>query len=166
MLHKRGTMSLVGLPPGELRAADLRRRAECENGARLDRRHAQGPAGGARLRRRGKGSRHLQRRPLDNINAIFSRLKHGDIEGRVVMRIAAERKRRQLGASRVACVKPRGGRSIDVRIFEPMGTLPGRIELKQCRVGRCRPPPSIANRAAAILESRKSLHFGKSPRRQ
>jgi len=27
---------------------------------------------------------------LDNINAIFTRLKHGDVEGRVVMRIAAD----------------------------------------------------------------------------
>ncbi len=27
---------------------------------------------------------------LDNINAVFARMKHGDIEGRVVMRMAAD----------------------------------------------------------------------------
>jgi alcohol dehydrogenase, propanol-preferring len=27
---------------------------------------------------------------LDNINQVFDRMKHGDIEGRVVMRIGAE----------------------------------------------------------------------------
>jgi len=90
MLHKRGTMSLVGLPPGDfaLPIFDVVLNAKTVRGSivgtRKDLQEALDSAGEGKVRGICSEDR------LDNINAIFSRLKRGDIEGRVVMRIAAD----------------------------------------------------------------------------
>jgi len=90
MLHKRGTMALVGLPPGDfaLPIFDVVLNAKTVRGSivgtRKDLQEALEFAGEGKVRvtcREGK---------LDDINAIFERMKLGDIEGRIVMRIGAE----------------------------------------------------------------------------
>ncbi|MEO8527323.1 MAG: alcohol dehydrogenase AdhP [Caldimonas sp.] len=89
MLHKRGTMSLVGLPPGDfaLPIFDVVLNAKTVRGSivgtRKDLQEALAFAG------EGKVHTVCSEDRLDNINAILARMKHGDIEGRVVMRIAA-----------------------------------------------------------------------------
>ena len=55
MLRRRGTMALVGLPPGDFPPADLRCRPQRQDRARLHRRHPHGPSGVSCLRRRGQG---------------------------------------------------------------------------------------------------------------
>jgi alcohol dehydrogenase, propanol-preferring len=88
MLHKRGTMSLVGLPPGDfaLPIFDVVLNAKTVRGSivgtRKDLQEALEFAGEGKVRTIFTESR------LDNINAVFDRMRKGDIEGRVVMRIA------------------------------------------------------------------------------
>ena len=88
MLHKRGTMSLVGLPPGDfaLPIFDLVLNAKTVRGSivgtRMDLQEALAFAGEGQVR-----STYSEER-LDNINAVLSRLKQGHVEGRVVMRMA------------------------------------------------------------------------------
>jgi alcohol dehydrogenase, propanol-preferring len=90
MLHKRGTLSLVGLPPGDfaLPIFDVVLNAKTVRGSivgtRKDLQKALASAG------EGKVHTTYAEDRLDNINAIFNRLKSGDIEGRVVMRISGE----------------------------------------------------------------------------
>ena len=90
MLHKRGTMSLVGLPPGDfaLPIFDVVLNAKTVRGSivgtRKDLQEALAFAGEGKVH-----STYTEDR-LDNINAVFARMKHGDIEGRVVMRMADE----------------------------------------------------------------------------
>lgn len=87
MLHKRGTMSLVGLPPGDfaLPIFDVVLGAKTVRGSivgtRMDLQEA--------LAFAGEGQVHTiySEDRLDNINRVFDRMKQGDIEGRVVMRI-------------------------------------------------------------------------------
>ena len=87
MLHKRGTMSLVGLPPGDfaLPIFDVVLNAKTVRGSivgtRKDLQEALAFAG------EGKVHTIFTEDRLDNINAVFARMKHGDIEGRIVMRI-------------------------------------------------------------------------------
>jgi len=89
MLHKRGTMSLVGLPPGDfaLPIFDVVLNAKTVRGSivgtRKDLQEALAFAGEGKVRTTFTEDR------LDHINAIFARMKGGDIEGRVVMRIGA-----------------------------------------------------------------------------
>lgn len=88
MLHKRGTMSLVGLPPGDfaLPIFDVVLNAKTVRGSivgtRKDLQEALEFAGEGKVRTIFTENR------LDNINAVFDRMRKGDIEGRVVMRIA------------------------------------------------------------------------------
>ena len=88
MLHKRGTMSLVGLPPGDfaLPIFDVVLNAKTVRGSivgtRKDLQEALAFAG------EGKVHTTYDEDRLDNINAIFKRMKGGDIEGRIVMRIS------------------------------------------------------------------------------
>jgi alcohol dehydrogenase, propanol-preferring len=90
MLHKRGTMSLVGLPPGDfpLPIFDMVLNAKTVRGSivgtRKDLQEALAFAG------EGKVHTVYTEDRLENINSIFTRLKAGDVQGRVVMRIAAE----------------------------------------------------------------------------
>jgi alcohol dehydrogenase, propanol-preferring len=87
MLHKRGTMSLVGLPPGDfaLPIFDVVLGAKTVRGSivgtRMDLQEALAFAG------EGKVHTTYSEDRLENINSVFSRMKQGDIEGRVVMRI-------------------------------------------------------------------------------
>jgi alcohol dehydrogenase, propanol-preferring len=87
MLHKRGTMSLVGLPPGgfELPIFDMVLNAKTVRGSivgtRLDLQEALQFAG------EGKVKSHYSTDKLDNINAVFDAMKAGTIDGRVVMEL-------------------------------------------------------------------------------
>ena len=88
MLHKRGTMSLVGLPPGDfaLPIFDMVLNAKTVRGSivgtRKDLQEALEFAG------EGKVRTIYTEDSLDNVNAILDRMRHGSIQGRVVMRIA------------------------------------------------------------------------------
>ena len=87
MLHKRGTMSLVGLPPGDfgLPIFDVVLNAKTVRGSivgtRKDLQEALDFAG------EGKVRTVYSEDKLDNINAIFERMRRGTIEGRVVLRM-------------------------------------------------------------------------------
>lgn len=88
MLHKRGTMSLVGLPPGDFALPIF--------DVVLNAKTVRGSIGGTRkdlqeaLEFAAEGKVHTvySEDSLDNINAVFARLRSGAIDGRVVMRIA------------------------------------------------------------------------------
>jgi propanol-preferring alcohol dehydrogenase len=87
MLHKRGTMSLVGLPPGDfaLPIFDVVLNAKTVRGSivgtRKDLQEALEFAGEGKVR-----TTYTEDR-LDNVNAVFKRMRQGGIEGRVVMRV-------------------------------------------------------------------------------
>ena len=90
MLHKRGTLSLVGLPPGDflLPIFDVVLNAQTVRGSivgtRKDLQEALAFAAEGKVRTVCSEDR------LDNVNAILERLRAGEVEGRVVMRIGAE----------------------------------------------------------------------------
>jgi propanol-preferring alcohol dehydrogenase len=90
MLHKRGTMSMVGLPPGDfaLPIFDVVLNAKTVRGSivgtRKDLQEALEFAGEGKVRTVCSEDR------LDNINAVFDRMRQGRIEGRVVMRLTDE----------------------------------------------------------------------------
>jgi len=87
MLGKRGTMSLVGLPPGAfpLSIFDtvLNRKTIRGSivGTRLDLMEALAFAG------EGKVRCYYSTEELDHINAVFDRMRTGTIEGRIVLRV-------------------------------------------------------------------------------
>ncbi|WP_412478192.1 alcohol dehydrogenase AdhP [Azonexus sp. IMCC34839] len=87
MLHKRGTMSLVGLPPGDfdLPIFDVVLNAKTVRGSivgtRKDLQEALEFAG------EGKVKSHYSMDTLDNINDIFGRMKAGQIDGRIVVTV-------------------------------------------------------------------------------
>jgi propanol-preferring alcohol dehydrogenase len=87
MLHKRGTMSLVGLPPGsfDLPIFDVVLNAKTVRGSivgtRKDLEEALMFAG------EGKVKTHYSTDRLDNINNVFATMKAGNIDGRVVMEL-------------------------------------------------------------------------------
>lgn len=87
MLHKRGTMSLVGLPPGgfELPIFDVVLNAKTIRGSivgtRKDLQEALDFAG------EGKVKAHYSEDRLDRINDIFAQMHQGRIDGRIVVRI-------------------------------------------------------------------------------
>jgi propanol-preferring alcohol dehydrogenase len=90
MLHKRGTMSMVGLPPGDfaLPIFDVVLNAKTVRGSivgtRKDLQEALEFAGEGKVRTVCSEDR------LDNINAVFDRMRQGRIEGRVVMRLTED----------------------------------------------------------------------------
>jgi propanol-preferring alcohol dehydrogenase len=90
MLHKRGTMSLVGLPPGDygLPIFDVVLNAKTIRGSivgtRMDLQEALAFAG------EGKVRTVYRETSLGDINTVFDQMRQGDIEGRIVMRIADE----------------------------------------------------------------------------
>ena len=90
MLHKRGTLSLVGLPPGDfaLPIFDVVLNAKTVRGSivgtRKDLQEALEFAGEGKVRTVCTTDR------LDNINAVLDRMRQGRIEGRVVMRMTDE----------------------------------------------------------------------------
>ncbi|MBD0257173.1 MAG: zinc-dependent alcohol dehydrogenase, partial [Cytophagales bacterium] len=83
MLRRRGTMSLVGLPPGtfDLNIFDIVLSRKTIRGSivgtRLD------LAESLRFAAEGKVKAHYSLDKLENVNAIFERLKAGKIDGRV-----------------------------------------------------------------------------------
>jgi propanol-preferring alcohol dehydrogenase len=90
MLHKRGTMSMVGLPPGDfpLPIFDIVLNAKTIRGSivgtRKDLQEALAFAGEGKVRT----VRSVDK--LDNINEILRRLRDGRIEGRVVLQMTDE----------------------------------------------------------------------------
>ena len=90
MLHKRGTMSLVGLPPGDfaLPIFDMVLNAKTVRGSivgtRKDLQEALAFAGD------GKVHTVYSEDRIDNINAVLDRMRQGAIEGRVVLRMTDE----------------------------------------------------------------------------
>jgi len=90
MLHKRGTMALVGLPPGDfaLPIFDVVLNAKTVRGSivgtRKDLQEALAFAG------EGKIQTVFSEARLEDINSVFERMQHGDIEGRIVLRIGAD----------------------------------------------------------------------------
>jgi propanol-preferring alcohol dehydrogenase len=90
MLHKRGTMSMVGLPPGDfaLPIFDVVLNAKTVRGSivgtRKDLQEALAFAG------EGKVRTVCSEDVLDNINKVFDSMRAGRIEGRVVMRLTNE----------------------------------------------------------------------------
>ncbi len=85
MLHKRGTMSLVGLPPGSfpLPIFDVVLNAKTVRGSIVGTRKDLEEA--LAFAAQGKVKAHFTVDKLENINAIFERMKKGAIDGRVVL---------------------------------------------------------------------------------
>lgn len=87
MLHKRGTMSLVGLPPGsfDLPIFDVVLNAKTVRGSivgtRKDLEEALMFAG------EGKVAAHIRTDRLENINEIFNTMRRGAIDGRIVLEL-------------------------------------------------------------------------------
>ncbi len=88
MLHKRGTMSLVGLPPGEfgLPIFDVVLNAKTVRGSIVGTRKDLEES--LQFAAEGKVAAHYSTDRLDNINDVFSRMKAGSINGRVVLEMA------------------------------------------------------------------------------
>src|SRR5215469_3820895 len=87
MLHKRGTMSLVGLPPGtfELPIFDVVLNAKTVRGSIVGtRKDLQESLAFAAA---GKVTSHFSTDRLDNINEILGAMKAGRIDGRVVLQM-------------------------------------------------------------------------------
>jgi len=90
VLRRRGTMSLVGLPPGtfELPIFDVV----------LTRKTIRGSIVGTRndlqesldLAARGEVTSHIRLEPLEAINDVFAEMLEGEIEGRVVLDLKAQ----------------------------------------------------------------------------
>jgi alcohol dehydrogenase, propanol-preferring len=85
MLHKRGTMSLVGLPPGDfdLPIFDVVLNAKTVRGSIVGTRKDLEEA--LQFAAEGKVKAHYSTDKLESINTIFDHMKSGKIEGRVVM---------------------------------------------------------------------------------
>jgi propanol-preferring alcohol dehydrogenase len=87
MLRKRGTMSLVGLPPGgfDLPIFDIVLNAKTVRGSivgtRMDLQEA------LQFAADGKVAAHYSTDRLDNINHIFDAMKQGRIDGRIVLEL-------------------------------------------------------------------------------
>ncbi|NDZ18398.1 alcohol dehydrogenase AdhP [Variovorax sp. WS11] len=90
MLHKRGTMSMVGLPPGDfaLPIFDMVLNAKTVRGSIVGTRKDLQEA--LEFAAEGKVRTVCSEDRLDNINQVFDRLRRGQIEGRVVMRLTDE----------------------------------------------------------------------------
>lgn len=90
MLHKRGTMSLVGLPPGDfaLPIFDVVLNAKTVRGSIVGTRQDLQEA--LTFADEGKVCAHCSTEQLDNINAVFDRLRAGHVEGRIVLRMTSE----------------------------------------------------------------------------
>lgn len=88
MLRKRGTMSMVGLPPGDfaLPIFDMVLNAKTVRGSIVGTRKDLQEA--LAFAAEGKIHTTYSEEKLDNINAVFARMSKGEIDGRVVMRIA------------------------------------------------------------------------------
>jgi propanol-preferring alcohol dehydrogenase len=90
MLHKRGTMALVGLPPGDfaLPIFDVVLNAKTVRGSIVGTREDLQEA----LDFAGEGKVHtiFSTDRLENINGVLDRMRQGKIEGRVVLSLSDE----------------------------------------------------------------------------
>jgi len=88
MLHKRGTMALLGLPPGEfaLPIFDVVANAKTIRGSTVGTRMDLQAA--IAFAAEGKVQTVYTEDRLENINDIFDRMRKGAIDGRVVMRLS------------------------------------------------------------------------------
>jgi len=87
MLARGGTMSLVGLPPGDFPVSifDLVLTRKTIRGSIVGTRNDLSEA--LQFASEGKVGSHFSTDKLDNINGIFERMERGQIDGRVVMEI-------------------------------------------------------------------------------
>ncbi|NIA67741.1 alcohol dehydrogenase AdhP [Pelagibius litoralis] len=87
MLGRGGTMSLIGLPPGgfELPIFEVVLMRKTIRGSIVGTRNDLAEA--LQFAAEGKVASHFSTDSLDNVNAIFSRMEQGKINGRVVMEI-------------------------------------------------------------------------------
>lgn len=85
MLHKRGTVSLVGLPPGafELPIFDVVLNAKTVRGSIVGTRKDLEEA--LAFAAEGKVAAHFSTDRLENVNEIFATMRRGAIDGRVVL---------------------------------------------------------------------------------
>ncbi len=88
MLHKRGTMSLVGLPPGDfgLPIFDVVLNAKTVRGSIVGTRKDLEEA--LAFAAEGKVQATFTTDRIENINAVFGRMREGTIDGRVVLSMA------------------------------------------------------------------------------
>lgn len=87
MLHKRGTMSLVGLPPGafDLPIFDVVLNAKTVRGSIVGTRKDLEEA--LAFAAEGKVAAHFSTDRLENINEIFATMRRGAIDGRIVLEL-------------------------------------------------------------------------------
>jgi alcohol dehydrogenase, propanol-preferring len=85
MVRRKGTVSLVGLPPGEFPTPifDVVLKRITVRGSIVGTRRDLDEA--IAFAAEGKVRADISRAPLSDINAIFDRLKSGTVEGRVVL---------------------------------------------------------------------------------
>lgn len=87
MLRRGGIISLVGLPPGEFNLSIF--------DMVLNRKTVRGSIVGTRMdliealafAADGKVAVHYEKKPLENVNSIFDKMKRGDIKGRIVLQM-------------------------------------------------------------------------------
>src|SRR4029079_10891112 len=88
MVRRKGTVSLVGLPPGEFPTPifDVVLKRITVRGSIVGTR--QDLAEALAFAAEGKVKANVTTRRLDQINDVFAEMKHGEIEGRIVMTMA------------------------------------------------------------------------------
>ena len=93
MVRRKGTVALVGLPPGEFPTPifDVVLKRITVRGSIVGSRHDLDEA--IAFAARGKVSADVETAPLERINTIFADLKAGRIKGRMVLDLAAEENR-------------------------------------------------------------------------
>ena len=91
MVRRKGTVTLVGLPPGEFPTPifDVVLKRITVRGSIVGSRHDLDEA--IAFAARGEVNADIETAPLETINAIFADLKAGRIKGRKVLELAAER---------------------------------------------------------------------------
>jgi propanol-preferring alcohol dehydrogenase len=89
MVRRKGTVSLVGLPPGEFPTPifDIVLKRITVRGSIVGTR--QDLAEALAFAAEGKVKAHIHRTPLDGVNRVFEDLKAGRVDGRVVLEIGA-----------------------------------------------------------------------------
>jgi propanol-preferring alcohol dehydrogenase len=85
LVRRRGTISLVGLPPGEFATPifDVVLKRITLRGSIVGTRHDLQEA--IEFAAEGKVTAHIHTRPLEDINAVFAELKAGTVDGRIVI---------------------------------------------------------------------------------
>jgi propanol-preferring alcohol dehydrogenase len=89
MVRRKGTVSLVGLPPGEFPTSifDIVLKRITVRGSIVGTRHDLAEA--LSFAADGKVRAHIHRTPLDDVNRVFQDLRGGRVDGRMVLEMAA-----------------------------------------------------------------------------